>query len=91
MEIFLDEFCVFNHLEDHEDELQLCFDCCNQYEIFLNATKCQFLVLKRKLLGHIISEDGISMDLAKIEVIFLLPLPQPIIDVQAFFGHVGYY
>jgi hypothetical protein len=73
-------------LEDHEKKLQLCFDCCNQYGISLNIVKCQFLVLKGKLLGHIVSQDGILMDPTKIEVIFLLPLPQIVMDVWAFLG-----
>jgi len=68
-------------LEDHEKKLQLCFDCYNQYGIFLNTTKCQFLVLKGKLLGHIVSQDGILMDPAEIEVILLLPLPQTVTNV----------
>ncbi len=78
-------------MEDHEKNLQFCFDCYNQYGISLNATKCQFLGLKGKLLGHIVSQDGILMDLAKIEVIFLLPLLQTVTYVWAFFEHVGYY
>ncbi len=48
-------------------------------------------MLKGKLLGHIVSQDGILMDPTKIEVIFLLPLPQIVTDVWAFFGHVGDY
>jgi hypothetical protein len=68
-------------LEDHEKKLQLCFDCCNQYGISLNAVKCQFLVLKGILLSHIVSQDGILIDPAKIEVILLLLLPQKVINV----------
>ncbi len=78
-------------MEDHKKKLQLCFDCFNQYGISLNIVKCQFLVLKGKLLGHIVSQDGNLMDPTKIEVIFLLPLPQIVMDVWAFFGHVGDY
>jgi hypothetical protein len=51
MEIFLDD-CVFNNLKDYEEKLQLYFDRYNQYGISLNVVKCQFLVLKGKLLGH---------------------------------------
>lgn len=71
MEIFLDDFCIFSNLKDHGKKLQLCFDHCIQYGISLKVTKCSALVLIGKLLGHIISQDEISMDLAKIEVIIL--------------------
>jgi hypothetical protein len=71
MDIFLDDFCIFSNLKDHEKKLQLCFDHCNQYGISLNAAKCYFLVLIGKLLGHVLSHDGSSMDPATIEVIIL--------------------
>jgi hypothetical protein len=64
------------------------FNQCDQYGISLNVDKCQFFTWKRKLLSHIISQDGISMDLAKVEVI---PLSQFVTKVWAFLGHVGYY
>jgi hypothetical protein len=70
-------FVCFSSLEECEIKLQLCFDPCNQYGISLNFIKCQLiLVLKGKLLGQIVFSNGISMDLSKIEIIFLLFLPQ---------------
>jgi hypothetical protein len=75
----------FNSLGECEIKLQLCFDPCNQYGISYNSMKCQLiLVLKGKLLGHIVFLNGISMDLSKIEIIFLLLLPQVIMDVLPF-------
>jgi len=75
-------FVCFRSLEQCEIKLQLCFDPCNHYGISLNSIKCQLiLVLKGKLLGHIVFLNGISMDLSKIEIIFLLFLPQVIMNV----------
>jgi len=37
-------------------------------------------------LGHIISEEGISMDLENIEAIMSLPTPRNVIDVISFMG-----
>jgi hypothetical protein len=42
-------------------------------------------------LGHIISEEGISMDPEKIEAIMNWPTPKNVIDVRYFMGLVGYY
>jgi hypothetical protein len=75
-------FVCFSSLEDCEIKLQLCFDPCNQDGFSLNSIKCQLiLILKGKLSGRIIFLNGISMDLSKIEIIFLLLLPEVIMDV----------
>ena len=43
------------------------------------------------LLGHRISEKGIEVDRAKVEVIERLPLPISVKSVRSFLGHVGFY
>ncbi|WVZ90058.1 hypothetical protein U9M48_036391 [Paspalum notatum var. saurae] len=43
------------------------------------------------VLGHKISERGIEVDRAKIEVIEQLPPPTNIKAIQSFLGHVGFY
>jgi hypothetical protein len=42
-------------------------------------------------LGHIISEDGIVVDLEKIEAIREWLVPKNVIEVRSFMGLVGYY
>ena len=43
-----------------------------------------------KILGHIVSKNGITIDTDKIDVIFNLPRPKVVKEVQAFMGHCGY-
>ena len=42
-------------------------------------------------MGHIVSKNGISIDLDKINIIVDLPRPTNVKEVQAFMGHCGYY
>jgi hypothetical protein len=42
-------------------------------------------------LGHIISEEGIEVDLEKIESIRGWPTPKNVFEVRSFMGIVGYY
>ncbi|KAL6329700.1 hypothetical protein AAG906_027260 [Vitis piasezkii] len=42
-------------------------------------------------LGHIISEKGIEVDKAKVELILKLPSPTTVKGVRQFLGHVGFY
>jgi len=43
------------------------------------------------VLGHLISDKGIQVDPAKIEIILSLPIPKNQREVRGFLGHVGYY
>ena len=49
------------------------------------------MVRKGIVLGHRVSERGIEVDRAKIEVIEELPSPMNIRGVCSFLGHVGFY
>jgi hypothetical protein len=43
------------------------------------------------VLGHKISEKGVEVDMAKIEVIEQLPPPTNVKGIQSFLGHAGFY
>ena len=42
-------------------------------------------------MGHIISDEGISVDPEKIEAIMNWPTPRNVMDVRSFMGLAGYY
>ena len=43
------------------------------------------------VLGHLVSERGIEIDKAKIEVTEQLPPPMNVKGIHSFLGHVGFY
>ena len=43
------------------------------------------------VLGHIISNQGIEVDKAKIELISKLPSPTNVKTIRKFLGHAGFY
>jgi len=43
------------------------------------------------VLGHKVSECGIEVDRAKIEVIEQLPPPTNVKGIRSFLGHAGFY
>ncbi|CAA7036425.1 unnamed protein product [Microthlaspi erraticum] len=57
----------------------------------LNWEKCHFMVKEGIVLGHKISEKGIEVDKAKIEVMVQLGEPKSVKDVRSFLGHAGFY
>lgn len=60
MEVFLDDYAVYNTRKKHAQHLQECFDECMAVGISINTTKSVFLVPFGKLVGHIISTQGVA-------------------------------
>ncbi|XP_010678221.2 uncharacterized protein LOC104893780 [Beta vulgaris subsp. vulgaris] len=64
---------------------------CYEVNLVLNWEKCHFMVNDGVVLGHLISERGIQVDRAKIEVIEKLPPPVNVKAVRSFLGQAGFY
>ena len=64
---------------------------CIEKNLVLNWKKCHFMVNQGIVLGHIISNRGIEVDKAKIELISKLPSPTNLKIVRQFLGHAGFY
>jgi hypothetical protein len=60
-------------------------------DLVLNLKMCHFMVREEIVLGHKISEKGIELDNAKIEVIEELPPPTNLKGIRSFLGHAGFY
>jgi hypothetical protein len=89
--VYLDNLTVYtkNHL-DHFGHLRKVFMHCKKFSISLNPSKSIFGVTKGKLLGHIIYDSGISIDLERIIMILNLPAPTSKNEVEAFMGIIDF-
>ncbi|GKB01882.1 reverse transcriptase domain-containing protein [Tanacetum coccineum] len=64
---------------------------CKDAHLVLNWEKCHFMVKEGYVLGHKVSDAGLEVDKAKIDVISKLPPPTNIKGVRIFLGHAGFY
>jgi len=60
-------------------------------QLYAKLKKYQFWLEQVGFLCHIISKEGISVDLMKIEVIKDWPGPTTVTEFQSFLGLAGYY
>ena len=66
--VYLDNVTIFlKRREEHAFHLKYIFERCRKYGISLNPKKCVLAVTKGKLLGHVISKKGISIDPERIK------------------------
>jgi len=92
MEVFMDDFSVYETTFDHcLENLDKVLQRCQEKDPILNWEKCHFMVHEGIVLGHVVSERGIEVDKAKIEVIERLLPPTNVKGIRSFFGHAGFY
>ena len=61
--VYLNDVTIFSKKrEEHAFPLKQIFERCRKYGISLNPRKCVFAVIEGKLLGHVVSKKGISID-----------------------------
>ena len=59
--------------------------------MYAKLNKCVFYRDRIHYLGHIILDEGISVDPENIEAIMTRPTPRNVVDVRSFMGLTGYY
>ncbi|CAH9079820.1 unnamed protein product [Cuscuta epithymum] len=92
VEVFMDDFSLFGDSFDQcLHNLSLVLERCVQMNLTLSWEKCNFMVKEGIVLGHVISNRGIEVDRAKIDVIAKLPPPTSVRGVRSFLGHAGFY
>ncbi|XP_020979520.1 uncharacterized protein LOC110272056 [Arachis ipaensis] len=92
IEVFMDDFSVFgDSFPSCLHHLALVLKRCQETNLVLNWEKCHFMVTEGIVLGHKISNRGIEVDRAKVELIEKLPPPSNVKAVRSFLGHAGFY
>ncbi|XP_057747186.1 uncharacterized protein LOC130966405 [Arachis stenosperma] len=92
IEVFMDDFSVFgNSFPSCLHHLALVLKRCQETNLVLNWEKCHFMVTEGIVLGHKVSNRGIEVDKAKVELIEKLPPPSNVKAVRSFLGHAGFY
>jgi hypothetical protein len=92
MQVFMEDFSVYGKtFDDCLENLDKVLQRCEEKHLVLNWEKCHFMVREGIVLGHLISERGIEVDRAKIEVIEQLPPPANAKGIRSFLGHAGFY
>jgi hypothetical protein len=92
IEVFMDDFSVFgSNFEECLHHLKNVLKRCEECNLVLNWEKCHFMVQQGIVLDHYISNKGIEVDKANIDIISKLPPPMTTKGVRSFLRHAGFY
>ncbi|UYV66794.1 hypothetical protein LAZ67_4002872 [Cordylochernes scorpioides] len=88
---YLDDILIFaSDSKTHDRILRLVLRKLKEAKVTLNKAKCVFGVPRINFLGHILDEDGIRPDPAKIEAVAKMPAPTDVHGVRRFIGMVNH-
>jgi hypothetical protein len=89
--IYLDDITVFSR-SDKENchHLRSVFLKCRKFGLSLNPRKSLFAMREGKLLGHIVSEEGVRIDPSIVESIQTLYFPRSKKEVKCFLGKINF-
>ena len=59
--------------------------------MYAKLKKCEFWLDSVAFLGHVVSKDGITIDLKKVEVVVEWNSPNSVTEVRSFLGLTSYY
>ena len=83
--VYLEDIIVYSKdVEEYFGHLKQVFIRCREYGVSLNPNKCVFTTNQGKLLGNIVSKDGLTIDLERTKEILALSLPSHKKGLQSF-------
>jgi hypothetical protein len=92
VEVFMDIFSIdVKAFMDCLANLDKVLTGCGEVDLVLNWEKCHFMVKQGIVFRHVISERGIKVDKAKVEMVEQLPPSMDVKFLRSFLGHAEFY
>ena len=92
MIMFIDDILVYSkNEEDHAKHLRIVLNRLRDHKLHAKFSKCEFWLKRVPFLGHIMSEDGISVDPNKVQEVMDWKAPTTVHEVRSFLGLARYY
>ena len=63
--VFIDDILIYS--ESDAEHLRVVLSRLREHNLYAKFSKCEFCLRKVPFLGHILSEDGISVDPSKVQ------------------------
>lgn len=92
MLMFVDNILVYSKTEEeHKVHLRIVLKTLRDHHLKEKFSKCHFWRREVRFLGHVVSEQGVDVDPAKVAAIQDWRRPENATDVRSFLGLAGYY
>lgn len=90
--VYLDDIIIFgSSLQQHLENLNKVLERLIQANLKVQLDKCEFLKKRMRVLGHVVTQEGIRPNPNKIDKILNWPIPKTTTQIKGFLGILGYY
>ncbi|XP_023759636.2 uncharacterized protein LOC111908045 isoform X1 [Lactuca sativa] len=90
--VFIDDILVYSKTqEEHEEHLREVLETPRRERLYAKFFKCEFWLREVQFLGHLVNQNGISVDPAKVEAVMRWEVPKSPSEIRSFLGLAGYY
>ena len=90
--VLIDDILIYSKSNrEYAEHLRIVLQTLQQEQLHAKRSKCDFWLDCIAFLGHMISEEGISVDPSKIQVVKDWPIPKTVTEIKSFIGLAGYY
>ena len=90
--VFVDDILIYSKSEEeHEGHLRIVLQTLRDHQLYAKFSKCEFLLIEVRFLGHVVSASGVSVDLEKVEAVKNWERPKSVFKIHSFLGLAGYY
>ena len=90
--VFIDDILVYSKTrEQHEEHLRELLGVLKRERLYAKFSKCEFWLREVQFLGHLVNQEGILVDPAKVEAVMQWETPKSPSDIRSFLGLAGYY
>jgi len=90
--VFIDDILVYSENEQgNAEHLRVVLTRLREHQLYAKFSKCEFRLKKLPFMGHILSEEGITVDPSKVQEVMDWKAPTSVSEVQSFLGLAGYY
>jgi len=82
MVVFIDDILIYSKMEEeHEEHLRVVLLRLREHKLYAKFSKCEFWLKKVPFLGHVLSEDGIFVDLSKVQEVLDWKAPTSVHEI----------
>jgi hypothetical protein len=90
--MFIDDILVYSkNEEEHVQYLWIILQRLREHQLYAKFSKCAFWLTMVPFLGHVISAEGIAVDLTKVQEVLGWKAPRSVTQIRSFLGLAGYY
>ena len=80
--VFIDDILVYlENKEDHAEHLRVVLTRLREHKLYAKFSKCEFWLQKVPFLGHVLSENGISIEPSKVQEVMDWKAPTSVHEV----------